>query len=147
MTLTSSRHAQIRPQSWTTVASAERRMKICAGLCTISEPGPFIFQVSNFDREKVVRFCGTIYPKLFTAIQWTAKPFEWDQKGMLINGNFLLNFRFTDDIVIFPKSTSEAETVLKDLNGARKRTDLRIQLMKAQFIHTIGALIMGHRFE
>ena len=84
---------------------------------------------------KGVRQGDTISPKLFTAaLQWIMKSLDWDEKGIRVDGKFLSNLRFADDIVLFSKSTSEAETMLKELNEAGKQIGLRINRMKTQFM-------------
>ncbi|KAE9420535.1 hypothetical protein Angca_003034, partial [Angiostrongylus cantonensis] len=85
--------------------------------------------------EKGVRQGDTISPKLFsTALQWIMKSLDWDEKGILIDGKFLSNRRFADDIVIFSKSTSEAEMMINELNEAGMKIGLRINRKKTQFM-------------
>ncbi|VDL86048.1 unnamed protein product [Nippostrongylus brasiliensis] len=51
--------------------------------------------------------------KLFTAeSQWVMMSLNWDEKGIHVDGKFLSNLRFAEDIVIFAESTTEAETML-----------------------------------
>ncbi|KAK6735490.1 hypothetical protein RB195_018606 [Necator americanus] len=76
----------------------------------------------------------TISPKLFTAaLQWIMKSLPWEERGIRVDGRFLSNLRFTDDIVLFSSSTNEAETMLNELNEA-KRIGLRINRGKTQFM-------------
>ncbi|WKY13421.1 hypothetical protein Q1695_004329 [Nippostrongylus brasiliensis] len=49
---------------------------------------------------------------------------DWDEKGIRVDGKFLSNLRFADDIVIIAKSTSEAETMLRELDEARRKIGL-----------------------
>ncbi|KAK6762057.1 hypothetical protein RB195_022958 [Necator americanus] len=51
---------------------------------------------------------------------------------MYVDGRFLSNLRFVD-VVLFSKSTNEAETMLNELNEAGKRIGLRIN-RKTQFM-------------
>ncbi|KAE9413728.1 hypothetical protein Angca_007782, partial [Angiostrongylus cantonensis] len=84
---------------------------------------------------KGVRQGDTISPKLFSAaLQWIMKSLDWDEKGIRIDGKFLSNLRFADDIVIFSKSTSEAEMMINELNEAGKKIGLRINRKKTQFM-------------
>ena len=62
------------------------------------------------------------------------KSLDWDEKGIRIDGKFLSNLRFVDDIVIFSKSIGEAETMLNELNEAGKKIGLRINRKKTQFM-------------
>ncbi|KAK6729267.1 hypothetical protein RB195_006362 [Necator americanus] len=73
--------------------------------------------------------------ELFTAaLQWIMKSFSWEERGIRVDGNFLSNIRFADDIVLFSSSTNEAETMLNELNEAGKRIGLRINRKKTQFM-------------
>ncbi|KAK6750004.1 hypothetical protein RB195_002166 [Necator americanus] len=84
---------------------------------------------------KGVRQSYNVSPKLFTtALQWIMKSLSWEEKGTRVDGRFLSNLHFTDDIVLFSSTTSEAETMLNELNEAGKRIGLRINRKKAQFM-------------
>ncbi|KAK6749833.1 hypothetical protein RB195_002068 [Necator americanus] len=84
---------------------------------------------------KGVRQGDTISPKLFTAaLQWIMKSLSWEERGIRVDGRFLSNLRFADDIVLFSSSTNKAETMLNELNEAGKRIGLRINRKKTQFM-------------
>ena len=84
---------------------------------------------------KGVRQGDTISPKLFTAaLQWVMKSLDWDERGIRVDGRFLSNLRFADDIVLFSSSITEAETMLKELNEVGKKIGLRINRKKTQFM-------------
>ncbi|KAK6756763.1 hypothetical protein RB195_014908 [Necator americanus] len=84
---------------------------------------------------KGVRQGDTISPKLFTAaLQWIMKSLSWEGRGIRVDGRFLSNLRFADDIVFFSSSTNEAETMLSELNEAVKRIGPRINRKKTQFM-------------
>ncbi|KAK6751184.1 hypothetical protein RB195_002886 [Necator americanus] len=84
---------------------------------------------------KEVRQGDTISPKLFTAaLQWIMKSLSWEERGLRVDGRFLSNLRFADNIVLFSSSTNEAETMLNELNEAGKRIGLRINRKKTQFM-------------
>ena len=59
---------------------------------------------------------------------------DWDEKGIRIDGKFLSNLRFADDIVLFSRNTNEAATMLNELNEAGKKIGLRINRKKTQFM-------------
>ncbi|VDM53450.1 unnamed protein product [Angiostrongylus costaricensis] len=61
------------------------------------------------------------------------KLLDWDEKGARIDGKFLSN-RFADDIVIFSRSTSEAEVMINELNEAGKEIGLHTNRNKTQFM-------------
>ncbi|KAK6742729.1 hypothetical protein RB195_010163 [Necator americanus] len=54
--------------------------------------------------------------------------------GIRVDGRFLSNLHFADDIVLLLTSTNEAETMLNELNEAGKRIGLRINRKKTQFM-------------
>ncbi|KAK6751174.1 hypothetical protein RB195_002879 [Necator americanus] len=84
---------------------------------------------------KEVRQGDTISPKLFTAaLQWIMKSLSWEERGLRVDGRFLSNLRFADNIILFSSSTNEAETMLNELNEAGKRIGLRINRKKTQFM-------------
>ncbi|KAK6764350.1 hypothetical protein RB195_024613 [Necator americanus] len=57
-----------------------------------------------------------ISPKLFTAaLQWIMKSFSWEGRGIRVDGRFLSNLRFADDIFLFLSSTNEAETSVDEV--------------------------------
>ncbi|KAK6757204.1 hypothetical protein RB195_015184 [Necator americanus] len=68
------------------------------------------------------------------ALQWTMKSLSWEERSIRVDGRFLSNLRFADDIVLFSSSTNEAETMLNELNEAGKRIGLRINTKKTQFM-------------
>ncbi|KAK6729781.1 hypothetical protein RB195_006684 [Necator americanus] len=96
-----------------------------------------------------VRQGDTISPKLFTAaLQWIMKSLSWEERGIHVDGRFLSNLLFADDIVLFSSSTNEAETMLNELNEAGKRIGLRInrkktQLMKNAYCEDGGVQLEG----
>ncbi|KAK6760491.1 hypothetical protein RB195_021816 [Necator americanus] len=84
---------------------------------------------------KGVRRGDTISPKLFTAaLQWIMKSLSWEERGIRVDGRFLSNLRFADDIVLFSSSTNEAETMLNEMNERGRRIGLRINGKKTQFM-------------
>ncbi|KAK6744367.1 hypothetical protein RB195_011209 [Necator americanus] len=89
----------------------------------------------NIPIGKEVRQGDTILPKLLTAaLQWIMKSLSWEENGIRVNGRFLSNLGFADDIVLFTSSTNEAETMFNELNEAGKRIGLRINRKKTQFM-------------
>ncbi|KAK6743968.1 hypothetical protein RB195_010958 [Necator americanus] len=81
---------------------------------------------------KRVRQGDTISPKLFTTALQRIITFL-GERDIRVDGRFLSNLRFADDIVLFSSSTNEAETMLNELNEAGKRIGLRINRKKTQF--------------
>ncbi|KAK6742176.1 hypothetical protein RB195_009817 [Necator americanus] len=82
-----------------------------------------------------IRQGDTISPKLFTAaLQWIMKSLSWEERGIRVDGRFVSNLRFADDIVLFSSSTNEAESMLNELNEAGTRIGVRINRKKTQFM-------------
>ncbi|VDO25161.1 unnamed protein product [Heligmosomoides polygyrus] len=79
-----------------------------------------------------VRQGDTISAKLSTAaIQDAMKDLNWDDKGYLVDGKRISNFRFADDIVLISTSTAEVEEML---NVAGMKIGLDMNMFKTQFI-------------
>ncbi|KAK6735361.1 hypothetical protein RB195_018520 [Necator americanus] len=94
----------------------------------ISFPPPLTHHIG-----KGVRQGDSIPPKLFTgALQWIIKSLLWEEKGVLVDRRFLPNLLFAERIVLFSRSTDEAETMLKELNEARKNIGPRMNRKKTQ---------------
>ncbi|EYB94618.1 hypothetical protein Y032_0169g215 [Ancylostoma ceylanicum] len=95
---------------------------------------------------KGVRQGDTISPKLFTAaLQWAMKSLNWDERGIRVDGRFLSNLRFADDIVLFSRSTEEAQAMLNELNEVGKKIGLRMNRTKTKFMK--NAFCDGERIE
>ncbi|KAK6734511.1 hypothetical protein RB195_017976 [Necator americanus] len=75
-----------------------------------------------------------IIPTGKAALQWIMKSLSWEERGIRVDGRFLSNLRFADDIVAFSSSTNEAETMPNELNEVGKRIGLRINRKKTQFM-------------
>nr|CDJ90892.1 RNA-directed DNA polymerase (reverse transcriptase) domain containing protein [Haemonchus contortus] len=67
------------------------------------------------------------------------KSLDRDEKGIRVDGRFLSNLRFADDIVLFSSSIAEAETMLAELNKAGKKAGLRINQTKTQLMRNVWA--------
>ncbi|KAK6758057.1 hypothetical protein RB195_015708 [Necator americanus] len=81
---------------------------------------------------------------MFTAaLQWIMKSLSWEERGIRVDGRFLSNLRFADDIVLFSSSTNEAETMLNELNEAGKRIGLGINRKKNAYCEDGGVQLEG----
>ena len=71
---------------------------------------------SNLPIKKGVRQGDTTSPMLFTAcLEEVFKLFDWEGLGVRINGEYLSNLRFADDIVIFNKYGDELQQMIEHL--------------------------------
>ncbi|KAK6765464.1 hypothetical protein RB195_025399 [Necator americanus] len=114
-------------------ASYVRTLANCYERCTTRIP--LFHRLLTIPIRNGVRQGDTISRKLFmVALQWIMKSLLWKERGIRVDGRFLSNLRFADDIVLFSSSTNEAETMLNELNKAGKRIGLRINRKKTQFM-------------
>ncbi len=59
---------------------------------------------------------------------------EWDGKGLKINGKYLNNLRFADDIVLIAKNENELQTMMTELNEKSKIAGLSINFDKTKIL-------------
>ena len=66
-------------------------------------------------------------------------------KGIRIDGSYLNNLRFADDIVLISSDVSELGEMLEQLNNASKKVGLRMNLSKTKKISdTTTDIIIEH---
>lgn len=86
-----------------------------------------------FKLEKGVRQGDCISPKLFTAcLEQIFRELDWEEMGIKIDGEWLSNLRFADDIVLTSKDPEELQTMLEQLNTKSKAIGLEMNLSKTQ---------------
>lgn len=87
-----------------------------------------------------VRQGDTISPKLFTtALQNAMRTLDWDNRGIKIDGSYLSNLRFADDIVLCANTTVEAEAMLIELDAVGKSIGLTMNRKKTQCMRNTWA--------
>ena len=80
-----------------------------------------------------VRQGDTISPKLFTATLESIILFRrlnWENKGVKIDGEFLSNIRFADDIFLCTETPQELQQMLQELSGESRQMGLKINITK-----------------
>ena len=83
--------------------------------------------------EKGVRQGDTISPKLFTAcLEDIFRKFSWETKGVCINGEYLNNLRFADDIVLIAETANDLQEMLSDLNRESLKVGLKMNKRKTK---------------
>ena len=83
--------------------------------------------------KKGVRQGDTISPKLFTAtLEDIFRNLEWDNKGINVNGEYLSNLRFADDIVLFSDSGEELQQMMAELNRESLKVGLKMNRKKTK---------------
>ena len=82
-----------------------------------------------------VRQGDTISPKLFTAtLESTFKRLNWENEGVKIDGEFLSNLSFADDIFLCTETPQELQQMLQELSDESRQMGLEetsVQLLCA----------------
>ena len=90
---------------------------------------------------KGVRQGDTISPKLFTAcLEEVFKNLEWENVGIKIDGEYLNNLRFADDIVLMSESGEELQMMLGDLNRESRKIGLKMNMGKTKVMFNENAV-------
>lgn len=73
--------------------------------------------------------------------------FNWDGKGLNINGEWLNHLEFADDQVLIGKNPEEVQEMLRELTIKGKDINLKLNLMKCKYmvLNTDGALEFNNR--
>ena len=80
-----------------------------------------------------VRQGDTISPKLFTAtLESIFRRLNWENKGVKIDGEFLSNFRFADDIFLCTETPQELQQMLQELSDESRRMGLKMNIAKTK---------------
>ena len=82
---------------------------------------------------RVVRQGDTITPKLFMAtLERIFRRLNWENKGVMLDGECLTNFRFADDIFLFTETPRELQHMLQELSGGSRRIGVKINITKTK---------------
>ena len=80
-----------------------------------------------------VRQGDTISPKLFTAtLESIFRRLNWENKGVKIDGEFLSNLRFADDIFLCTETPQELQQMLQKLSDESRRMGLKMNIAKTK---------------
>ena len=80
-----------------------------------------------------VRQGDTISPKLFTATLVSIfRRLNWEHKGVKIDGEFLSNLRFADDIFLCTETPQELQQMLQELSDESRRMGLKMNIAKTK---------------
>ena len=78
-----------------------------------------------------VRQGDTISPKLFTAtLESVLRTLNRENKGVKIDGEFLSNLRFADDIFLCTETPQELQQMLQELSDESRRMGLKMNIAK-----------------
>ena len=82
-----------------------------------------------------VRQGDTISPKLFTAtLESIFRRLNWENKGMKIDGEFLSNLRFADDIFLCTETPQELQQMLQEPSDESRRMGLKMNIAKTKAV-------------
>ena len=80
-----------------------------------------------------IRQGDTISPKLFTAtLESIFRRLNWENKGVTIDGAFLSNLRFADDIFLGTQTPQELQQMLQELSDESRRMGLKKNIAKTK---------------
>ena len=83
--------------------------------------------------KKGVRQGDTISPKLFTAcLEEIFKKLNWEGRGIKVDGEYLNNLRFADDIVIVCETAEELQQMIEELHMACIGIGLKMNMKKTK---------------
>ena len=92
--------------------------------------------------KKGVRQGDTISPKLFTAtLECTFRRLNWENKGVKIDGEFLSNLRFADDIFLCTETPQELQHMQQELSDESRRMGLRLNIANTKVMVVYNTLI------
>lgn len=74
-------------------------------------------------------------PKLFnTVLEYAFKTLEWHNKGIKIDGEYLNNLRFADDIVVTADDLGKAREMIMELQVAIEKVDINMNTDKTKMM-------------
>ncbi|XP_052737833.1 putative uncharacterized transposon-derived protein F52C9.6 isoform X1 [Bicyclus anynana] len=85
--------------------------------------------------QRGVRQGDVISPKLFTAaLEDVFKLLDWDGLGININGEYITQLRFADDVVIMAQTLDDLSTMLNDLSSVSQQVGLKMNMGKTKIM-------------
>ena len=89
-----------------------------------------------FKIQRGVRQGDPLSPILFnSALEEVFKNLNWEKKGININGEYLNNLRFADDVTLVAGSQTEIETMLRELDKMGKGAGLAMNISKTKLLN------------
>ncbi|CAH2240333.1 jg25875 [Pararge aegeria aegeria] len=85
--------------------------------------------------QRGVRQGDVISPKLFTAaLEDVFKLLDWNGLGSNINGEYITQLRFADDVVIMAETLEDLNAMLNDLSRVSQQVGLRMNMSKTKIM-------------
>ncbi len=104
-----------------------------------------------FKISKGVKQGDPLSPLLFNcALEEVFRNINWEGKGVKINGKYLNNLRFADDIVLMSSDIKELELMITDLNREGCKAGLRMNIDKSVImspLQTIDIIIGNEKLQ
>lgn len=98
-------------------------------------------KTEKFPIKKGVRQGDTISPKLFTAcLEGVFRKLDWDELGIRVDGEYLSNLRFADDIVLISESGEDLQRMIQDLHSESSAVGLKINMKKSKVMSNCQAV-------
>ena len=89
-----------------------------------------------------VRQGDTISPKVFTAtLESIFRRLNWENKSVKIDGEFLSNLRFADDICLCTETPQELQQMLQELSDESRQMGLKMNITKTKAMVVYNTLI------
>ncbi len=87
-----------------------------------------------FNIERGVRQDDPLSPILFNCQLEVFRTLNWDSKWIKINGEYLNNLRFAEDIILFLDDQNQLENLAEELRLAGNEAEFEINITKTNFI-------------
>lgn len=88
---------------------------------------------SAFSIDNGVKQGDCMSPKLFNSVlEHVFRTLNWESMGVNINGKYLSNIRFADDIALFGNTEKELQQMIKELNIKCKEVGLQLNISKTK---------------
>ena len=104
-----------------------------------------------FQIKKGVKQGDPLSPVLFIcALEEIFRKLKWEGRGIKINGEYLNNLRFADDIILIAKNEGELNEMLQELNAKGKKAGLQINWNKTKIMssgHEPSIVVEGINIE
>lgn len=92
-------------------------------------------QGSEIDICRGVRQGDPLSPRIFIAVlQSIMKNLKWKSKGIYINGKYLSNLRFADDIVLFAETAPQLEIMIREIHNVSCKIGLQLNTNKTKIM-------------
>ncbi|KAG7301234.1 hypothetical protein JYU34_014132 [Plutella xylostella] len=96
----------------------------------------------KFNIEKGVKQGDSISPKLFNSVlEHIFKKCNWQKKGININGKYMSNIRFADDIALFASTKEELQDMLSEINIECNKVGLYINKKKTKVMYNTAEIL------